>query len=56
MDENELVLFALKGMIGDMPKEDQERIKDMAERIETIVKSDSFGVVALAIIAAKYQK
>lgn len=52
MTENEVALMMLKGTIADLPQEDQDEIKDRAEKLRTILGEDNkeHGQLAMTLI------
>ena len=52
MTENEAALMMLKGTIVDLPQEDQNAIKDRAEKLRTILNEENkeHGQLAITLI------
>ncbi|MFM0270118.1 hypothetical protein PQQ59_06005 [Paraburkholderia aspalathi] len=51
MDQEQLAVFALKGVIASLPAESQEAVNKYAEQLRAIVKEDDLATVAFSLVA-----
>lgn len=53
--EAEMNLLMLKGVVSDLPEEEQKQIKDMVEQLNSVLdgKDDELGLLAMGLFAAE---
>lgn len=57
MTSNDTMLLLIKGIVSDLPPDEQEKVKDAALRIQAIVdESYVHGSLALSIVAINVDK
>lgn len=52
-NEQQQAYYWLKGIIGDLPPEVQEKVKEAAQRIRAIADEGDEAVVALSLVIAE---
>jgi len=54
MTETEMHILALKGMVADLPAEDQAKIKETCEKLRAVLKeAGEHGGIALTLVATE---
>lgn len=53
--EAEISLLMLKGVVSDMPDEDQKQVKDMVEQLKSVIedKDQELSLMAMGLFAAE---
>ena len=56
--QDQAVLLIIRGVVASMPEEDQQKIKDCAEKLRVVISEyadNDNGKVALALVGAESQ-